>query len=192
MGHRAKSNRPSDCAFVGKGGMKLSFALSHFPIDVANKTAADLGSHQGGFVDCLLSHHAQKVYAVDTCYGTLDWKLRNDPRVVVQERTNAMHWRPPEPVDLITIDVGWTKQEHIIPSAMKMLKREGTILSLLKSQYEITDKNRRVLSQSEVLQVVENLLPFFQERFEKVSYAFSPYPGSGGNHEVWFCLAKMR
>lgn len=192
MGHRAKSNRPEDCTFVGKGGMKLAFALSHFHIDVNNKIAADLGSHQGGFVDCLLQNHAQKVYSVDTCYGTLAWKLRQDSRVVLYERTNALHWRAPEPLDIITIDVGWTKQEHIIPAASRFLKPSGEILSLLKSQYEMKDKNKRVLSQEEVLEVAKSLFSFFKEKFQKVEYEFSPYPGSAGNLEVWFHLSGMQ
>ena len=83
---------------------------------------ADLGSNTGGFVDCLLRRGAIKVYSIDTGYGVLDWKLRKDPRVVVMERTNAMHAELPEKVALITIDVAWTKQRNILPAARRMLE----------------------------------------------------------------------
>src|SRR5258706_16468275 len=103
--------------FVSRAGLKLDHALSHFAIDVSGKTCADLGSNTGGFVDCLLKRGAAKVYAIDTGYGALDWNLRKDPRVAVMERTNAMHATLPEKVDVVTIDVAWTKQRHILPAA---------------------------------------------------------------------------
>src|SRR5712675_3605403 len=96
--------------FVSRAGQKLDHALTHFQLDVTGKTCADLGSNTGGFVDCLLQRGATRVYAIDTGYGALDWKLRKDPRVVVMERTNAMHVELPEKVQLVTIDVAWTKQ----------------------------------------------------------------------------------
>jgi predicted rRNA methylase YqxC with S4 and FtsJ domains len=115
-------SRPVLClAHVSRGGDKLAAALDHFELDVARRVCADLGSHVGGFVDCLLQRGAARVYSVDTCYGTLAWRLRRDPRVVVLERTNAMHVSLPEPVDLITIDVGWTPQAKILPNAAGLL-----------------------------------------------------------------------
>src|SRR5438132_3276476 len=102
--------------FVSRAGQKLEHALNHFRIDVAACTCADLGSNTGGFVDCLLQRGAAKVYAIDTGYGALEWKLRTDPRVIVMERTNAMHAELPEKVARITIDVAWTKQKHILPA----------------------------------------------------------------------------
>ncbi|MBI4618454.1 MAG: methyltransferase domain-containing protein [Planctomycetes bacterium] len=98
--------------------------------------AADLGSNIGGFVDCLLRRGTRKVYSVDTSYGTLAWRLRNDERVVVLERTNALHVELPEPVDLVTVDVGWTPQARILPAARRLLAPGGRILSLVKPQYE--------------------------------------------------------
>lgn len=190
MGHRAKSNCPKDCRYVGKGGLKLEFAISHFQLLTANKIAADFGSHQGGFVDCLLQHGVSKVYSIDTSYGTLDWKLRNDPRVVVCERTNAMHWVAPEALDLITIDVGWTRQQHILPSAVRSLHNHGCILSLLKPQYERPQAQQHVLSETEVAQVLAELLPWLSSQFHKVEYTWSPYPGSGGNQEAWLYLTE--
>src|SRR4051812_11330036 len=98
--------------FISRAGQKLDHALTAFGVGVGGLVCADLGSNTGGFVDCLLQRGASRVYAVDTGYGVLDWKLRKDPRVVVMERTNAMHVRLPEPVDLVTIDVAWTRQRH--------------------------------------------------------------------------------
>ncbi|OGD78182.1 hypothetical protein A2368_01480 [Candidatus Collierbacteria bacterium RIFOXYB1_FULL_49_13] len=122
--------------YVGRAGNKLEFALTHFPLDVKNLVCADLGCNIGGFTHCLLTHGAKKVYAVDTGYGFLDWQLRNDPRVAVMERTNALFLKLPELVDLVTIDVGWTKQEKILPAALTLLKPGGTIITLIKPHYE--------------------------------------------------------
>src|SRR4051812_21371874 len=96
-------------SFVSRAGQKLNHALRTFALDVRGFICADFGSNTGGFVDCLLQHGAAKVYAIDTGYGALEWKLRNDPRVVVMERTNAIHVELPERLQLITIDVAWTK-----------------------------------------------------------------------------------
>lgn len=122
--------------FVSRAGQKLEHALTQFKLSVAGMTCADLGCSTGGFTDCLLQRGASMVYAVDTAYGVLDWKLRNDPRVVVKERTNALHVELPETVDFIAIDVGWTKQRLIIPHALTLLKPGGNIVSLLKPHYE--------------------------------------------------------
>src|SRR4051794_23000262 len=121
--------------FVSRAGQKLQHALDEFAIDVAHKICADLGCSTGGFTDCLLQRGAQKVYAVDTGYGVLDWKLRNDPRVVVMERTNAMHVELPAKMDLVTIDVAWTKQRNILPSARRIVRDDGIVISLIKPHY---------------------------------------------------------
>ncbi|MEA2707659.1 MAG: rRNA (cytidine1920-2-O)/16S rRNA (cytidine1409-2-O)-methyltransferase, partial [Phycisphaerales bacterium] len=119
-------------AFVSRAGQKLDRALAHFQLDVTGRTCADLGSNTGGFVDVLLQRGAAKVYAIDTGYGALDWKLRKDPRVVVMERTNAMHVTLPEKVDVVTIDVAWTKQKHILPPARALLAEGGFCVTLIK------------------------------------------------------------
>src|SRR3989337_4533817 len=101
--------------YASRAGEKLQFALDKFKISVKDLMCADFGSSTGGFTDCLLQEGAQKVYSVDTAYGELAWNLRNNPKVAVLERTNAMHVTLPEKADLITIDVGWTNQERILP-----------------------------------------------------------------------------
>lgn len=122
--------------YVSRAGEKLQHALTAFNISAENKICADFGSSTGGFVDCLLQNGASKVYSVDTSYGELAWKLRNDERVVVMERTNAMHVQLPEKVDILTIDTGWTKQEKVISNALNNIKEDGIVISLIKPHYE--------------------------------------------------------
>lgn len=129
---------PPPLPFVSRGGLKLRHALDTFHIDPTGLTCADLGANVGGFTDCLLQAGAAKVYSVDTGYGTLAWKLRKDPRVVVMERTNALHATPPEPVDLVAIDLAWTPQRHAIPAAIRWLEPGGHIISLIKPHYELS------------------------------------------------------
>jgi len=125
-----------DCRFSSRAGRKLQFALEQFKVDVSGRICADLGAGTGGFTDCLLQNGARRVYAIDTGYGVLDWKLRNDSRVVVMERVNALHAELPELVDFVSIDVSWTPQRLIVPQAMQHLKDTGDIVSLLKPHYE--------------------------------------------------------
>lgn len=122
--------------FVSRAGEKLDFALDKFNIDVNDLVAADFGSSTGGFVDCLLQRGVRKIFSVDTSYGELAWTIRNNPKVMVMERTNAMHVKLPEKVDLITIDTAWTKQILTIPNALDNLKEDGQIVSLIKPHYE--------------------------------------------------------
>ena len=122
--------------FVSRGGLKLDFGLTEFGIDPAGRICADLGCSTGGFTDAMLQRGARRVYAVDTGYGVLEWKLRQDERVVVMERTNALHVQLPEPVSLISIDASWTRQSKIIPHALTLLEPGGEIVTLIKPHYE--------------------------------------------------------
>jgi len=122
--------------YVGRGAEKLKFAIDALGIEVRGLVAADFGCNIGGFTDCLLQEGAVRVYAVDTGYGMLAWKLRQHERVVVMERTNAMHVELPERVGVVTVDVGWTRQCHILPNALAQCAPDGFILSLFKPQYE--------------------------------------------------------
>ena len=178
--------------YASRSGLKLESALAVFAMDVTGKVCADLGCNAGGFVDCLLQHGAKLVYAIDTGYGMLEWKLRTDGRVVVMERTNAMHATLPQTVDLITIDVAWTRQKHILPAAMKLLRPGGLIVTLIKPHYE-ADKSllrRGVLPAEHTTAVVEEVLA--QARalgLDVVATTPSPIKGAGGNVET---LAAMR
>src|SRR4051812_7783083 len=178
--------------FVSRAGQKLDHALSHFAIDVTGMVCADLGCNVGGFTDCLLRRGAAKIYAVDTGYGVLDWKLRKDPRVVVMERTNAMHAQLPEAVDLVVIDVAWTKQRHILPAARRMVKDGGRVVTLIKPHYEAGQKLLAggVLPQDRVAEVVDAVAKELQAwGFELTGTVPSPIQGAGGNVEV---LAALR
>lgn len=130
-------------AYASRAGEKLEHALKEFNINPSGLTCADFGSSTGGFVDCLLQHGALKVYAVETGYGVLDWKLRNDARVIVMEKKNAMHVELSEKADLITIDTSWTKLEKILPNALLNLKPEGRIITLVKPHYEADPRHIR-------------------------------------------------
>ena len=173
--------------FVSRAGQKLDHALSTFAIDVRGLACADLGSNVGGFVDCLLQRGASKVYAIDTGYGVLDWKLRNDPRVVVMERTNAMHVELPERVSVVTIDVAWTKQKHILPAARRMLADGAMVVTLVKPHYEAEPANLKkgVLPEEMVAAVIESVRrDVAAAGFAWVDSVTSPIKGAKGNTEV--------
>ena len=157
-----ESSDDSKREFVSRGGLKLLAALEAFDLDVERYVCADLGCNVGGFTDCLLQHGAAKVFSVDTGYGTLAWKLRNDERVEVYERTNAMHVPaeviPEGGVDLVVIDLAWTPQKHAIPAALAW-KPKG-IMTLIKPHYESTHSGgkRPRLSDEEAEVVMEETL----------------------------------
>jgi len=128
--------------FVSRGGKKLNAALDRFGLDVTGAVVADVGASTGGFTDCLLQRGAHRVYAIDSGYGQLHWDLRNDPRVVVMERTNARHLeRLPEPVDLTTIDVSFISLSLILPRAVAWLTPDGVVIALIKPQFEAGPRN---------------------------------------------------
>jgi len=126
--------------YVGRGALKLEPVVEHFHVDVQGKTAVDIGASTGGFTDCLLQRGAEKVYAIDVGYGQLDWKLRNDPRVIVLEKLNARFLtceHVSEPVDLCVIDVSFISLTLILPNAFALVKPGGVILALIKPQFEL-------------------------------------------------------
>lgn len=123
--------------YVSRGGYKLAKALDTFGIEPSGWVVADVGASTGGFTDCLLQRGAKRVYAIDVGYGQLDWRLRNDSRVVVMERTNARYLEElPEAVDLVTIDVAFISLRLILPQSMKWLSSDGQVVALIKPQFE--------------------------------------------------------
>jgi len=128
--------------FVSRGGEKLAAALEQFDLDLTEVVAADIGASTGGFTDCLLQNGAKRVYAVDAGYGQLHWKLRNDPRVEVMERTNARYLTElPEPVGLVTVDVSFISLDLILPNAVSWLEAGGDVVALIKPQFEAGPQN---------------------------------------------------
>lgn len=184
--------------FVSRGGIKLEHALTHFGVAVEGLVCADLGCSTGGFTDCLLQRGAARIYAVDTGYGVLDYRLRRDGRVVVLERTNAMHVQLPEPVDLVTIDAGWTRQRHILPRATLLLRRAGEgrrpgVISLLKPHYEAErrDLQAGILPEEKIEPILEQVrADIAAAGFEIAGVTPSPIKGQKGNTELLALLHR--
>lgn len=176
-----------DNQFVSRGGIKLQSALDQFKIEPKDMIVLDVGSSTGGFVDCLLQNGASKVYALDTAYGELAWKLRNDPRVVVMDRTNILHLESlPESVDAVTIDAGWTRLELILPVVRKFLKENGKIIALLKPHYEAEKRDlvKGVLPEEIAEKIKEKVIEKIKNLEFKIKDSIdSPILGGEGNRE---------
>ena len=137
--------RGAVCPYVSRGGLKLEKALRDFGVKPEGFVCSDSGASTGGFTDCLLQQGASKVFAIDVGYGQLDWKIRNDPRVVVMERTNIRNVTPEdlgEPLDLSVIDVSFIGLEIVLPAVKNLLKPgQGQVLCLIKPQFEAGKEN---------------------------------------------------
>ena len=191
--------------YVSRGGHKLEHALRHFRLDVAGLTALDLGASTGGFTDCLLQHGAARVFAIDVGRGQLAWKLRQDPRVVVMERTNARHLTaaqmpsPYFPANLAVIDCSFISLRNILPAAIDLLQPAGKIIALIKPQFEAgkaeADRGRGVIRDPVVHErVVAELREFVRGRpgLRWRGVAESPLPGPAGNKEFLVLIEKTR
>jgi 23S rRNA (cytidine1920-2'-O)/16S rRNA (cytidine1409-2'-O)-methyltransferase len=137
VGERDEVSLRQKPRFVSRGGEKLDHALEAFGIDVTGMTAADFGASTGGFTDCLLQRGAARVYAIDVGHGQIDLKVRNDPRVIVMEKTNARYLESlPEPVDIVVIDVSFISLALMFPVVVRVLARGGICVPLIKPQFE--------------------------------------------------------
>lgn len=182
--------------FVSRGGEKLAAALETFPISVAGKIAADIGASTGGFSDCLLQNGARKVYAIDVGYGQLAWKLRQDARVVVMERVNARYLTQlPEPMDILVSDVSFISLRLIYATAVKWLKPEGVVVSLIKPQFEADrtciEKGGVVRDPTVHRAVLEDVTGFMATfGLDLLGLLVSPLRGPAGNIEFlgWWRL----
>jgi 23S rRNA (cytidine1920-2'-O)/16S rRNA (cytidine1409-2'-O)-methyltransferase len=182
--------------FVSRGGIKLDAALDQFQLDVSSLVAADIGASTGGFTDCLLKRGAKRVYAVDVGYGQLDYRLRQDKRVVVMERVNARYpISLPERVDLVTIDLSFISVEKVIPSVAKLLKDDGYLLVLIKPQFEA---KRREVGKGGIIKqplvharVLGRFINWMVGRgFRLGGLIASPILGASGNRE-FFALLRL-
>jgi 23S rRNA (cytidine1920-2'-O)/16S rRNA (cytidine1409-2'-O)-methyltransferase len=177
--------------YVGRGGLKMEKALEYFGIDVTCKTALDIGASTGGFTDCLLKKGAAKVFAIDVGYGQLDWKLRQDSRVVVMERTNIRYVKPEdigELCDLAVIDVSFISLTLVLPVAVKLLKDGGEIVALIKPQFEAgrekVGKKGIVRDAGVHREVIEKTAKFMHSiGIEVLGLTYSPVTGADGNIE---------
>lgn len=188
-----------DIPYVSRGGLKLEGALQKFDLNIIDSVCLDVGASTGGFTDCLLQNGAARVYAIDVGYGQLAWKLRQDPRVVVVERTNIRHLSTNtigERVDLATIDVSFISLKVVIPVVKAFLKDEGVILALIKPQFEVgrdqVGKGGVVRDPALHHTVVHNLSSFFEASgFNCETVLPSPLLGPKGNRE-FFSLLRRR
>jgi 23S rRNA (cytidine1920-2'-O)/16S rRNA (cytidine1409-2'-O)-methyltransferase len=186
--------------YVSRGGQKLEHALEVFGISVTGLTAIDLGASTGGFTDCLLQRGAAKVYAVDVGQAQLAWKLRQDPRVVVMEKTNARTLTPTsfpqpfQPADLVVVDCSFISLRKIIPAAVALLRPSGNIVALIKPQFEAgkaeADRGAGVIRDAAVHERVLRELQGFvgaQGNLHWKAVTESPLLGPAGNKEflVW-------
>lgn len=181
--------------YVSRGGVKLEESLRRFAVDPQGKVAADVGASTGGFTDCLLQQGARRVYAIDVGYGQLAWKLRQDPRVVVMDRTNIRYLESlPEPIDLATIDVSFISLRLVLPAVRKLLMPQGEVIALIKPQFEAgRDKVGRggVVQDPEVhRQVLTKVAEFAKGLGFRVKGMIpSPLLGPAGNTEFFIHLA---
>lgn len=189
--------------YVSRGGIKLEHALRHFSIDPIGLIAIDLGASTGGFTDCLLQHGAARVFSVDVGHGQLAWKLRNDSRVTIMEKTNAREltssrFPPPfEPVDLIVIDCSFISLRKIVPPAIALLKASGKLVALIKPQFEAgkteVDKGRGVISDPGIhTRVIDELREFIGSSPGLLwrDVTESPLLGPAGNKEFLALIEK--
>lgn len=184
--------------YVSRGGLKLEKAIRQFALDLNEKVCMDIGASTGGFTDCMLQNGALKVYAVDVGHGQLDWKLRNDARVVCMEKTNFRYMVRDdieEDLDFASVDVSFISLTKILEPAKKLLKPDGQMVCLIKPQFEAgRDKvgKKGVVREPEIhLEVVEKIVFFaYQIGFDVVNLEYSPIKGPEGNIEYLMYLKK--
>ena len=183
--------RGSACPYVSRGGLKLEKALKNFGVDPTGYVCSDSGASTGGFTDCLLQQGASKVFAIDVGYGQRAWKIRNDPRVVVMERTNIRYVTLEdlgEPLDLSVIDVSFISLSLVLPVVKTLLKPTGQVLCLIKPQFEAgkdkVGKKGVVRDPAVHEEVLQNFISLAKSLdFTIRNLTFSPVKGPEGNIE---------
>jgi len=188
------------CPYVGRGGLKLEGAIKHFGIDLHNKVSVDIGASTGGFTDFMLKNGAKKVYAVDVGYGQLDWKLRNDPRVVNLERTNVRYLDTSliaDSIDFISIDVSFISLKLVFPVAAEILSDKGRIVALIKPQFEAgreqVGKGGIVRDHEIHEEVIKKVISYAEKNgLNALDVMTSPIKGAKGNTEYFVLLEKTK
>jgi 23S rRNA (cytidine1920-2'-O)/16S rRNA (cytidine1409-2'-O)-methyltransferase len=184
--------------YVGRGALKLESALDYFKIDVRGKIALDIGASTGGFTDCMLQRGAEKVYAVDVGHGQLDWKLRNDPRVIALERVNARSLSSnhiPEPADLCVIDVSFISLTLVLPNAFDLMTPTGVIVALIKPQFELqrSEVGRGgIIRDPDLHRKAQDKIVAFVTHLGHVvtGIVASAVKGADGNQEFFACIRR--
>ena len=184
--------------YVSRGGLKLEKALKVFPITLTDKICMDIGASTGGFTDCMLQNGATKVYSVDVGYGQLDWKLRQDDRVVCMEKTNFRYMTPediPEVLDFASVDVSFISLDKILTPAYALLREQGEMVALIKPQFEAgrekVGKKGVVRDPKVHEEVISRIVRHADEvSFEVLDLSYSPIRGPEGNIEYLIHLKK--
>ena len=184
--------------YVSRGGLKLEKAMSHFDLTLEGRVCMDVGASTGGFTDCMLQNGAVKVYSVDVGHGQLDWKLRNDPRVVCMEKTNIRYVTPEDiddALDFASVDVSFISLTKILEPARNLLKDGGQMVCLIKPQFEAgrekVGKKGVVRDKAVHLEVVERIVTFALEHGFSVHHlSYSPIKGPEGNIEYLVHIEK--
>ena len=191
--------RGNTLKYVSRGGLKLEKAMSHFGLSLEGKVCMDVGASTGGFTDCMLQNGAVKVYSIDVGHGQLDWKLRNDPRVVCMERTNIRYVTPEdigEPASFVSIDVSFISLTKVLTPVRELLSENGEIVCLIKPQFEAgrekVGKKGVVRDPKVHLEVIRAVMDFASLiGFEILHLEFSPIKGPEGNIEYLLHLKKQ-
>ena len=184
--------------YVSRGGLKLEKALKVFPITLTDKICMDIGASTGGFTDCMLQNGAAKVYSVDVGYGQLDWKLRQDDRVVCMEKTNFRYMTPediPDVLDFASVDVSFISLDKILTPAYALLREQGEMVALIKPQFEAgrekVGKKGVVRDPKVHEEVISRIVRHADEvSFEVLDLSYSPIRGPEGNIEYLIHLRK--
>lgn len=187
-----------DIPYVSRGGLKLEAAIKHFHISLKDKIAMDVGSSTGGFTDCMLQNGVKKVYCIDVGYGQLAWKLRQDARVVLIERTNVRYLerkKIPDAIDIATIDVSFISLIKVVPRVLEFLKEDGEIIALIKPQFEVgkgeVDKGGIVKDEAKRLRAVETVQQGLESlRLKIIGVIQSPILGQKGNVEYLIYMRR--
>ena len=190
--------RGSTLKYVSRGGLKLEKAMTHFGVTLKDKVCMDVGSSTGGFTDCMLQNGAVKVFAIDVGHGQLDWKLRNDERVVCMEKTNIRYVVPEdlgEAADFSSIDVSFISLTKVLLPVYHLLKEDGEVVCLIKPQFEAG--REKVVKKGEVRdpvvhkEVIEKVISYGQSiGYAALHLEYSPIKGPEGNIEYLLHLKK--
>ena len=190
--------KSSDMKYVSRGGFKLEKAVNEFGVELKDKICMDIGASTGGFTACMLQNGAVKVYSIDVGYGQLDWKLRNDPRVVCMEKTNIRYVLPEdiqEPAQFSSIDVSFISLTKVLLPVRNLLTEDGEIVCLIKPQFEAgrekVGKKGVVRDPAVHLEVIEKVIAYASSiALEPRHLSFSPIKGPEGNIEYLLHLKK--
>lgn len=184
--------------YVSRGGLKLEKAIRQFALSLEDKICMDIGASTGGFTDCMLQNKAARVYAVDVGHGQLDWKLRNDARVICMEKTNFRYMTPediPDRLDFASVDVSFISLTKILLPAKNLLKEEGEMVCLIKPQFEAGREKvgkKGVVREPEIhIEVIEKVIEYAKSAgFSILHMDYSPIKGPEGNIEYLVHLKK--